>query len=209
MIPPGYRIERGLLWPESDVGAAAAVFEMAGDLDAVYPYCRGFKVAVQAGGNCGVWPAAMGQAFDTVYSFEPDPTNFRCLCANAPAENIFKFNAALGNAHRGVDLVRYPHNVGAHYVEPDKRGPIPMLCIDDLALQACDLIYLDIEGYELKALYGGIQTIRAHWPVVVIEDKGLSEKYGTAKGMVEVRLADFGYQVKARLNRDIVFVPPC
>ena len=132
--------------------------------------------------------------------------NFRCLCTNAPAENIFKFNAALGDVHRGVGLSLRPDNVGAHHV--DGAGDIPTLLIDDLALQGCDLIYLDIEGYELPALRGAESTIERCKPVISIEDKGMSERYGIAKGEAEAWLGSrFNYRVAERVRRDVVLVP--
>lgn len=180
---------------------------MAADLEAVYPLCRSFRVAVQAGGNCGIWPAALGKKFERVYTFEPDPMNFRCLCANAPAENIIKFNAALGYRHEMIDLVRQPDNCGAHSVARDAKGGLPTLCIDDLSLRECDLIYLDIEGYEFRALRGALATIERCHPVIVVEDKGLSERYGSARGDIEKWLgAEFGYRVAARPHKDVVLV---
>lgn len=209
MIPEGYRLERGLLWPASDVGAAAVVFSGVSDLEVAYRYCRGFDVAVQAGGNCGVWPAEMGRRFGVVYTFEPDPVNFRCLCANAPAENVFKFNAALGASRRRVALDLRPDNVGAHQVSPlGVKGDIPTMLIDDLCLADCDLIYLDIEGQELAALQGAMKTIDRCSPVVVVEDKGCSERYGVPKGHIEGWMKDrFGYRVAERPHRDVVMVP--
>lgn len=201
--PDGYRFVKGLLWPVDDVGCIATIHGTAG-LDQAYQHCRGFDVAVQAGGNCGVWPAAMGKKFEAVYTFEPDPVNFRCLCANATAPNVFKFNAALGN-HRGtVGLEMRPGNCGAHKVSGP--GSIPVLRIDDLGLTDCDLIYLDIEGSELHALRGAADTIEACWPVIVVEDKGVSKEY--AVGYIEKEMAErFGYRVAERVHRDTILVP--
>lgn len=206
--PDGFRIERGLLWPAGDVDAAPALFETIRDLEIVYPYCKGFDIAVQAGGNCGLWPRAMAAKFKTIFTFEPDPTNFRCLCANASQENVIKFNAALGDEHEMIGLHRRERNIGAHFVQG--AGPIPTLLIDDLALPACDLIYLDVEGRESHALRGAIQTICRARPVIVIEDKGMSKKYGIAQGHAERWLIDVhNYRVAARPHRDIILVPQC
>lgn len=203
MIPEGYRIERGLLWPAEDRGAADVLFAQVSGLACVYPHVREFKVAVQAGGNCGLWPRELGQKFETVYTFEPDPVNFRCLCANAPAENIYKFNAALGTVRQSVGLQRRPDNVGAHRISG--RGAIPTLRLDDLTLAACDLVYLDVEGYELFALQGGRAVIGDFRPTIVIEDKGVSEHYGVAKGEATAWLAKhFGYRVAETIDKDVV-----
>ena len=201
VVPEGYRLERGWLWPATDVGAAQVLFAQAGDLNTVYKHCRNFDVAVQAGGNCGIWPKAMGKKFRVVYTFEPDPMNFRCLCANAPAENIYKFNAALGSRHRTTSLKLRPDNVGAHQIGGD--GDIPMLKIDDLALTACDLIYLDVEGFELNAISGGLQTISDFNPTIVVEDKGVSGPVG----QVTAWLSDlFGYRVVEKVGKDIILI---
>lgn len=205
-MPGGYRMDRGLLWPASDVGGPAVMISSAHALASIYQHCRGFKVAVQAGGHCGVWAEAMGRRFGAVYTFEPDPMNFRCLCANAPAENVFKFNAALDTVHHGVDLLRRPENTGAHRI--DGAGAIPALMIDDLNLSACDLICLDVEGYEMRALYGAQNTIERHRPVIVIEDKGCSEAYGVKAGETPAWLERrFAYRIAERLHRDVVMVP--
>lgn len=192
--------------PASDQRGVPAMHATVGTLEAVYQHCVGFEVAVQAGGCIGIYPAAMARRFAAVYTFEPDPMNFRCLCANVPQEHVYKFNAALGDAHGLVGLDRRPGNVGAHQV--DGAGSIPTMLIDDLALPVCDLIYLDIEGYEYRALRGAHQTIDRCRPVIVIEDKGCSDRYGIAKGETPDWLADvFSYRVVENINRDVVLVP--
>lgn len=205
-VPSGYKTVGGFLWPATDTKAAPVLFSLASDINHVLPHCRGFDVAVQAGGNCGIWPHDLARKFRVVYTFEPDPVNFRCLCANVPNENVYKFNAALGAEHRQVGLALRPDNIGAHCV--DGPGDIPTLRIDDLGLHSCDLIYLDVEGYEIHALVGAQETIARTRPTVVVEDKGLTEKYGIAEGEAVAFLANrFGYKVKTKLHRDIVLVP--
>jgi FkbM family methyltransferase len=201
-----YTLKRGLLWPSEDEETRATFYLQVGDIEAVCNHCREFGVAVQAGGNCGVWPEALGEKFKFVYTFEPDPVNFRCLCANAPAENVFKFNAALGCERGCIDLGRNPKRVGAHYV--DGRGPIPTLRVDDLALDACDLIYLDVEGYEKFVLVGAGDTIERFRPTIAIEDRPSSERFGVPGGAAASWILDnFNYRIAERLRRDVVLVP--
>lgn len=203
----GYREDHGYLWPAADPKAPRLSRVTVDDIAVALNYCRDRRVVVQAGGNCGVWPRRMAEMFGVVYTFEPDAQNFTALAVNtADCANVIRFQAALGDAPGFVDLERNTVNCGAHYVSG--AGPIPVMRIDDLGLSACDLIYLDIEGYELKALFGAARTILMHRPVIAFEDKGLSEKFGTSQGVIEVWLADsFSYRVAERVRKDVIMVP--
>lgn len=201
-----YILDKGFWWPENDVHCRMVVLNEVEKLVDVTKLCSEKRAAVQAGGNVGVFPRELAKTFERVYTFEPDQDNFRCLNMNVAALNVFKFPAALACEHRCVDLSRESDNIGAHYV--NGSGPIPTLTIDDLALDACDLIYLDIEGAEWLALIGATQTIRKHRPVIVFEDKGLSERFGSEKGHIEREMTRlYGYSVHSRPERDVVMVP--
>lgn len=198
-----FKIVRDYHVPEKDEGCIAVVFDTVRDLTDAINICHKFEVVIQAGGNFGVWANYLSDKFKFVYTFEPDPVNFSCLCRNiGDVQNIIKIQAALGDGPGCVALSGREQNAGAHYI--DGVGVIPVLRIDDLGLRACDLIVLDIEGYELKALKGAEQTIRRFKPVIHIEDKGLSERYGTKIGASEEWLKQFGYEVRGRPNRDVI-----
>jgi FkbM family methyltransferase len=200
----GFRQERGLWWPETDTECARVVFDTAVDLEAALPHVRDFGLCVQAGGNCGVWPLWLSERFEIVLTFEPDHLNFTALAANTHARpNIIRTQAALGDRAGLIGLAREPGNCGAHFVSG--AGNVPTIRIDDLGLPACGLICLDIEGAEMPALIGAMELIERCRPVVVIEDKGLSERFGYKKGDAEQWLADLaGYEVIARPHRDVV-----
>lgn len=205
MVPKGFRLERGLLWPEADRDCAAVVFDTAPDLEIALGLCKGRRVVVQAGGNCGVWPRYLATRFETVYTFEPDPANFTALAFNtAEFPNVIRTQAGLGHWPEQVELVREAANCGAHYVAEDRLGSLPIVRLDDFRLCDCDLVVLDVEGYEPRAIKGALLTIGRFKPVVVVEDKGLSVKYGSPIGTVEKMLAPYGYTVAARVHRDVV-----
>ena len=144
------------------------------------------KTVIQAGGNAGFYPKQFSSLFDTVYTFEPDWLNFYCLNLNAPYENVIKTNGCLGNVYQLISLAIKEKNRGKNFV--NGSGRIPTYKIDDLKLNSCDLIQLDVEGFEYYALSGGIETIKAYKPVIVLEiwdrlndrfEKNLNEKlYG-------------------------------
>lgn len=158
------------LWPANDTVQRALAFGRLPDLWAALKFVPKFDVAVQAGGNMGVWPKQLAERFTTVYTFEPDPLNFRCLCENVRNERVFKFNAGLGLRNHPVGMAR-TDNCGAHKIAG--HGAIPMLTIDDLCLWSAgvDFIQLDVEGYECRALQGADRTIAECHPVIMIEDK--------------------------------------
>jgi len=196
---------QGLVWPASDRECHPVVFSSLSDLDIAVSLCAGRALAVQAGGNCGVWPRHLAGLFRTVWTFEPDPVNLHCLKQNVPG-NVRYRGAALGEKKGRSGMARKPANIGAHYLTQGED--VPVITLDSLRLPACDLLALDVEGFELPALRGAAATIRDYRPVIMIEDKGLSEKYGVRKGeAVDWIVETFGYRVAHRPRRDVIMVP--
>ena len=168
-------------------------------------------IAVQAGGNVGGFPIGLSQMFHRVITFEPDPWNFKCLVKNLELyDNIDYYQAALGAQEGKCHITdEFTHvNCGALKVAPG--GDIPVMTIDGLLLPDCDLIYLDVEGYEDLALMGGGATIANYRPVIVCENKGLNDRFpGDLDGSEEFRdwlCREFHYKFHSRLMRDDVFV---
>ncbi len=206
------------LWPTQDESLHGDIPTLSQVETDVLPLVKAEGVAVQAGGAMGMWPKMMAQFFGTVYTFEPTPQSFRCLVVNClDEENIVAFNAALGEVPGMVNMAFPEHrqrskegkdNYGGFRCFPG--GQIPTMRLDDLALPRCDLMMLDLEGYELRALTGAIKTIRRHKPVIVMEDKGCSAAFGYQKGDVEKWLAaNCGYKTHGRFHggRDVVCIP--
>lgn len=194
-------------WPRQDNKCRAVVFDTTKDLQQSYIWCRRFDTVVQAGGNMGVWPWALAQRFRRVFTFEADPRCFPYLVKNLEGvKNVTAQHLALLDRAAEVTIVndaKELDNLGAQYVVP-MAGGVKAITIDSLDLDACDLIYLDIEGAEFSALQGAVETIKEFKPVIAVEDKGLSKRFGTEKGHIETWLADFGYKVVARPHRDVI-----
>lgn len=139
-------------------------------VDGIMDLVEDWSVCVQAGGNQGMYPRLLAEAFQHVYTFEPDPLNFYCLVDNCQKDNIYKMQAALGE-HTGLAKVNRGamNNTGTHTVSTDGDCFVPMVTIDSLNLRSCGFIMLDIERYELQALKGALQTIERYKPVIQCE----------------------------------------
>jgi FkbM family methyltransferase len=198
------------LWPDQDVECRKVVFDWSSDLKWVYQYCKNFRTVVQAGGNMGVWPWLLAKKFDFVSTFEPDPRLYPLMVANLKGvNNVQCHNTALWEANGFCEIKDVsPSNLGAQYIVPGKDTGMLMTTIDNATLfdEDVDLIYLDIEGAELGALKGGVKTIERCKPTIVVEDKGLSEKFGSKRGDIAKFLEPFGYRQAARVHRDSIFV---
>lgn len=172
--------------------------------------------AIQAGGNVGIFPAIFGLYFQTVITFEPCPQNWECLLHNLKsAQNVKASNAGLCAQDGWARLRHDVQNSGASSVvkpNPMVQAPmagarVDMTFIDKMGLLACDLLQLDIEGLELEALKGAMDTIYKHKPIIVLEFNACMERYGVLPADIHGFLADFGYTEDTihRRHRDHVF----
>ncbi len=180
-------------------------------LDAAVALCAGRTAVVQAGGCLGVYPAHLASRFDTVYTFEPSADLFGVMAMNAPQHNIVKFQAALGEVRELVGTcgerregTRPSHEGLTHVSGP---GTVPTLLVDDLGLPVCDLLQLDLEGWELYALRGARQTLRLCRPVVLVEINQGIEHIGLTGEDVRGFLHEVGYQFVWRQASDEAWVP--
>lgn len=162
------------------------------------------RVCVQAGGHIGIYPRILADDFERVYTFEPDWQNFRCLAVNACVPHVFAARAAVGETHAGAALVLHGKSTGGHQISKTGSGPIPMMPIDDLPLDHCDAMFLDVEGYEIPALKGAMRMIKKHHPLLVVEENKHGKHRGYAYGDIERLLAPLGYKLIDRVGEDLV-----
>lgn len=165
--------ENDWMWVAEDISAwLGPMLEYINDHQyKFYQYLKGNKVVVSAGANCGLHIRFFAKKFEKVYAFEPDPLNFHCMVNNAQYDNVIKMMCALGAENKLIDIYRAELiHCGSHRVNDSTlSGRVPMLMIDTLKLDACDLIQLDVEGYEGKVLEGAIETILRYNPVITVE----------------------------------------
>ena len=186
------------VWFPADCGKKwkASVTRTHG-LHAVIDICKAknrLRTAVQAGGSMGIWPRELANYFQKVYTFEPEPMSFACLCKNVEAENVIALPWAVGMNRKMVSVKR--KSLTSHHIVEGRD--VGQILIDDLELEYCDALLLDVEGMELEALQGASLTIENNRPVILVE--ALHNIDG-----IEYFLQDFGYRLSARVRTDRIY----
>lgn len=192
-----------LWWPEFESPPSDMMPFIMGrvtDCDVVTDkHVRTKGIAVQAGGHVGLYARQLAKYFSFVYTFEPVVETFCALKRNVErVPNIIADRKALGETQGFVNV---QPRAGGKSAVSEIGDHVELITIDSLALPRCDLIYLDIEGYELSALAGARATIALRRPTIVLE--ALKER--------RVALMDWAqrnqYKCTARLHADWVFEP--
>jgi len=198
------------VWPLIDENSWKGQNEFTEIAEKLLPHVKNKNIMIQAGGNCGFLLSKFVEHFNIIYTFEPDPINFYCLNQNVTSQNVIKMQACLGNTSATVktqQLIRPErlHDIGGVHVAGE--GYTPTILIDNLNLSGCDLIQLDVEGYELNALLGSIETIKKYKPVLCIEfcEKWLN-RYECNSDKLYKLISELGYIQVDEYGSDKIFI---
>jgi FkbM family methyltransferase len=193
-----FLINNDLWWSKEDIQAYDYLkVRMDAEMKLINSFLNKKRVVVQAGGHCGFIPKLLKNDFETVYTFEPNASMFLALCLNVPDNNVFKFQACVGNEHKLVGLSNWVENSsGSGFI--NKTGNVPILKIDDLNLNICDFLMLDTEGYEYYALLGARQTIEKFKPLLCLERCWGLRTTGLDEAIIDNLLDSWGYKEVAR-----------
>lgn len=172
----------------------------------------GRTVAIQAGGCLGVYPAYLSQYFAQVVTFEGWAPNYRKMRENVTAPNVEMHYAALGAQPGTVGLRQQrrtrttsPAHEGIAHIHG--AGTTPVVRLDDFNFPVCDLLVLDLEGYELEALKGASALLAACRPVLMVEINEHCRHYGIREDDVRAWIGEAGYRCLFRQHSDEVYVP--
>lgn len=194
--------------PDSDTHFTDATFEL-GHFYALLKYCKQKRLAVDGGAHVGVWTKAMARYFKEVIAFEPKKENFDCLVENVGQHaNVKCFDYALGQDYSmgSIHSPVNPGNSGAGWVVPG--GDFDIVPLDSFGLEDADFIKLDVEGFEPFALEGAKKTIEEFHPVILVEQKPITARYGLDYMAAGKLLEGWGYELKEKLNKDYIYAYP-
>lgn len=139
-------------------------------------FCQQRRVAIDGGANVGNWTDRLQQAFNTVIAIEPVESTFNRLKSRFEhSEKVRLIQMALWNEPAKHVHMRAPKKrttSTAAFVSEEEKNSINQVwttTIDMLGIYEVDLIKLDLEGAELRALMGGEQTLIRDKPVLIVE----------------------------------------
>ena len=149
----------------------------------VVKYCalnvQANDVFIDAGAHIGFYSLPLSGIFEMCYAFEPSDLQFDLLCKNIRQNNInnvkpFKFG--LGAIEEEKDFYITGKSGGTNTFVRNQYSENPMnICtvqirtLDSLAINDVSFIKIDVEGWELEVLKGGLDTISQTKPEMLIE----------------------------------------
>lgn len=190
-------------WPKHDHGCWEWMHAHAGLAMKVAERAKRRRTAIVAGANCGWYVPTYAEKFQSVVAIEPDALNFAALVRNCQQSNVFKMQAALGCEAGTAGLTTTPGNCGGSFITED--GILPVLTVDSLELPV-DVLHLDVEGYEMFAILGAMNTIQEYRPVILVENiAGNGDRYGVKAESIRDYLETLDYVQTADLGDDLIY----
>ncbi|SLM30733.1 hypothetical protein MTBBW1_2380057 [Desulfamplus magnetovallimortis] len=128
-----------------------------------------------AQGDTAIFFSKQCQENCNIFAFEPTPSSFDAMIQTInklQLSNITPICAALWNKNEKVSFWESPLTSHANTINSHGELKVDAVCLDDFIIDhninQIDLIKMDIEGAELKALYGAAQTIKKFKPKLQI-----------------------------------------
>jgi FkbM family methyltransferase len=134
-------------------------------------------VVLDIGANIGTHSVKMAKLAKRLLAFEPLRPSYDLLKQNLRANgcsNAIAYEYALSDDiySTAYDFVG-TGNLGGSGLLNEHLTPttesIDAITLDSLYLNQVDFIKVDVEGYEPKVILGGLETIKAHHPTIVLE----------------------------------------
>jgi FkbM family methyltransferase len=186
---------------------------------------------IDAGANLGFHSIQFGRLGKKVYSFEPQSYIYNQLCANILFNDlnniIHTYKVGLGDKEENQQLWNIEHefcdggyNWGGRGIIQDasdlerannnefrEEDVIKIITLDSLNIPKCDLIKVDVQGYELKLFIGAKKLISNFKPVIFLENYAWDEPSVLAKNHLINLGYDF-YRLNINNKEDCILIHP-
>ena len=164
------------------------------------------NTAVDIGAHCGFWSFYLSLNFKKTYAFEPIDIFRRCFIKNITSENVELMPFAIGEINKLISLnVDYKNSGATHISEKvDDLNKVEMKKLDEFQFEDLDFVKIDVEGYEGNVVIGAENTLKKHKPIIIIEQKDHSIRYGDSKFKALDLLKEFGAVVVEQVVNDYI-----
>lgn len=156
---------------------------------------------VDAGANMGSYTLlASGVCGAYTYSFEPHPDTFNHLVANIQLNQLQSHchaqQLALG-AHSGTAYLQQSTRDTLNHITSTQNQDtleVPIRTLDEAVPQPCQLLKIDVEGFEYTVLQGAQQHLQnPSLLAILLEVNGQGQRYQHSDQAVHDRLLDAGF----------------
>ncbi|MGH2396782.1 MAG: FkbM family methyltransferase [bacterium] len=163
-------------------------------------------VVLDIGAHLGYYTLLAAKAGATVYAFEPDPRNFQHLIRNIALNGDVRCVTAVPRAvsdKSGTARLRVsdnPRNSNLFDSDGTRTAVVEQVCLDEFLDETVtvDVVKMDIEGAELRALTGMERTLaRARSSLTLFVEcshQRLLAAGGSAEALID-RLTELGFTV--------------
>lgn len=167
-------------------------------------FLKDSDVVLDAGANVGFHTVNMAKKAKFVHAFEPQPLMYNLLCANVllneVTHKVEQHRLALSDKESVVKLQPLnmfdeqdgTHNFGGRGLTEEGRGEggIKTIAFDSLNIDI-NVIKIDVQGFELFAINGMLETLRVNKPWILLENY---EELHNDEQVLAI-LFDLGYEV--------------
>lgn len=177
-------------------------------LDQALSYVKKWDTAIDGGAHYGLMSYHLNKLFKSVHSFEIDNNTRECLkenCKRFNLTNVKVYDFGLGETEKRVNILSPKNKSFSTHIDPSSlNGNYLIKSIDSLNFESLDFIKLDCEGYETFILTGGIETIKKFKPVIMMERKNHSLRWGLDKFAPTRVLEAVGYKEVVSYGKDCI-----
>lgn len=162
---------------------------------------RGDRV-LDIGAQFGDYSAMCSKIYGvrSVHAFEPLKSNtyfIKQILSMNDIDNVHIHEIGLSNTERDEDI-SYDGDMLEFGVNGSKKQSIHMGVLDSFDLE-CDIVKIDVEGYEMEVLAGGLNTIKSNLPKIIIETHSAELK----KSVLNL-LKPLGYRVEHSIGNHLL-----
>lgn len=183
----------------------------------LFSLCKQGFTILDVGANIGHVALNMAQKVGKngkVFTFEPEPRNFRSLQKNIAlnpwaTDRIVAVNEGMGSSpgvftmylvnklNRGGNRILLNQNGQEHTEKVEIRVAVIDQFIREQKITRVDLLKIDVEGFEYEVLKGAEETLKAYKPTLFVElsENNLKQNGASSKMVIEL-LENLNYTIE-------------